>query len=223
MGACNIGGLALTNTTPSFLSGEDAAAATSQEPPRPYIQGVQRLLAQALQSCRPAMISTPARQAEGRLIALSQSCVPHVDPFAEAAFLGFAERERLAVKPAREGRSTKDDPQSCGKAQAGVFDVAGLVAWLRRRFPRYTAINVEAATGISAASVENWLQFRSQPSVEHFSLMVLAFGPSFLRASMREDADWLVRAEADAMAAELSAEIEELEQRRRELMERARV
>lgn len=205
------------------LSGEDAAAAAAPQEPMTYHSGVRLLLAQAMQASSYAMISATARQQDGRLIAMSRIRSSHAYPHPEYEPFGFAESDpvRLAIKPTREGRSAKDNPQTYGKQAAVAFDVTGCVRWLRQKFPRYTASNIEAETGISAASVENWLQYRSQPSVEHFSILVLKFGPSFLRASMKGDADWLVKAEAEAEAAELDEEIRALERRRQDLMRKA--
>lgn len=138
---------------------------------------------------------------------------------------GFAEGDpdRTRYSSARGGRSAKGSPQHCGKAPAGSFNVHGLIHWLRQKFPQYTAVNVAAATGISSATVENWLHGRSQPSIEHFALMLMTFGPSFLRAAMQTEAPWIVKAEADAIAAEIEAEIERLERRRAAvLLEKAR-
>jgi hypothetical protein len=201
-------------------SGEDVVSAASQEVP--YHSGVQLLLAQAMQASSHAMNSVTARQHDGRLIAMSR-IRSHSLPLHDFGLYGFAESEpdSLAIKPAREGRSAKENPQVYGKPTVTAFDMAGFVSWLRRRFRRYTAVSVEAATGISSASVENWLQLRSQPSVEHFAILVSTFGPSVMRAALRHDAEWLAKAEAEAIAAELEDEIRALEQRRLEILRRA--
>jgi transcriptional regulator with XRE-family HTH domain len=182
--------------------------------------GVRRLLAQALLSSQ-AMIPT-AVPSPDRLIALLRHRALFLDFGLSPAGFSEPERQRLDITTGRGGRSAKARMQSCGKDAASAFDVQGLVQWIRQKFPRYTSVNVEASTGISAATVENWLQGRSLPSIEHFSIMLMAFGPSFLRAAMSGDAPWIAKAEADALAAEIEAEIEELERRRAALMERAK-
>lgn len=185
----------LPNST--SLSGENVAPAASRADT--LHNGVRLLLAQAMQATSHAMNDAAARQQNGRLIAMSR-IRSHSLPLLDYGLTGFAEPDGLALKPAREGRCAKENPQACGKG-AAAFDLVGLACWLRRRFPRYTSVNVEAETGIAAASIENWLQYRSQPSVEYFSILVSTFGPSLLRAALRDDALWLEKAEAEALAA----------------------
>jgi len=90
--------------------------------------------------------------------------------------------------------SANSHPQRCGKPSADLFDMSGLIGWLKVRFPTSTEFHVQASTGISAASVANWLQRRSRPSAEHLSILLCAFGPSLFRAAIREPATWIERA-----------------------------
>lgn len=128
------------------------------------------------------------------------------EPSSPAFEAGLSEndlsRRHISTQNAR--KSTKDNPQGYGK-DSRAFDLEGFALWLRRRFPRYTAINVEVETGVPAGTVENWLLYRSQPSTEHFALLILRFGPGLLRASIRGEPAWLIRA---AAVAEADAEAE---------------
>lgn len=113
--------------------------------------------------------------------------------------------------------SAHSNLQTCGYPPSDLFDLAGLVGWLRTRFPTSTEYHVEAATGISAASVRNWLERRSRPSAENWSVLLCAFGPSLFAATVRRSAPWVERAceterliEIDASLAALKAERERL-------------
>lgn len=96
-------------------------------------------------------------------------------------------------------------PQSCGKISASSFDDLGFSAWLRGKFPNATSANVETLTGIPAATVENWLQRRSRPTVEYFALLAEVFGPSLLSASLTKSVRWVEK----AVAAERAVQIDE--------------
>lgn len=107
--------------------------------------------------------------------------------------------------------SADTHPQVYGNPPADLlFDLAGLVGWLKCRFPSSTGYHVEAATGISAQSVQNWLERRSRPSAEHFSILMCVFGPSLVKAAVRLPADWIERACEAERLVEIEAELHRL-------------
>ena len=193
---------------PFFHQKQDAHDAGEELAYQP--RGMDRLISNHLLDAA-AMIPANARH-RSQLIALllDTHFVLLPDGFAES------EADYHQDSAAAGGKSAKPFPQGCGKAPA-IFNVAGLSSWLLKRFPRATAVHVEAETGISAASVENWLQGRSQPSVESFSILLLNFGPALLRASLRDTAEWLERADNDQQAAEIDEAIAALQIRRQAL------
>lgn len=117
---------------------------------------------------------------------------------------------------ARWRGSARKKPQSCGKSTAIMFDVEGLISWLRERYPRSTTHHVEAETGIAAASVENWLHRRSQPSVEHFMIMLHTFGPSLLTACLRNSPGWVEQAAIQQRKREIDDQIARLQSERQQ-------
>jgi len=157
-----------------------------------------------------AMIETPVRKI-GLLIALFHHLTP---PFLSRprSHLGFFEEEPLCFQSGTgEWRTAAGKkPQTCGKPTAVLFDVTGMIAWLRERFPRATIHCVEAETGIPAATVENWLHRRSQPSVEHFTILISTFGPSLLKASLSKPQIWIDTAAALERRREIDAQIASL-------------
>lgn len=103
-------------------------------------------------------------------------------------------------------------PQASGKKSAKMrFDICGLIDWLRCRYPRATSINVAADTGIPAATVDNWLQGRSAPSIAHFSEMLAIYGPPLLEASFTRPTSWVTEAARMFKRAELNATIMRLQ------------
>lgn len=103
-------------------------------------------------------------------------------------------------------------PQTRGKKSAKMrFDICGLIDWLRCRYPRSTSVNVEADTGIPAATIDNWLQGRSTPSVSHFSELLAVYGPPLLEASFTRPSSWVTEAARVFKRAELSATIMRLQ------------
>ncbi|MCA1490117.1 hypothetical protein I6F11_04185 [Ensifer sp. NBAIM29] len=131
-------------------------------------------------------------------------------------FVGLQDDEPLCFEEStgRPRISAGKAPQNCGKTAAMMFDVAGLISWLKDRFPRSTIHHVEAETGIPAASVENWLHRRSQPSVQHFSILMQVYGPSLLAACFKSPPKWLREAAMFQRRRELDAQIAQLEQER---------
>ena len=134
----------------------------------------------------------------------------------ELMFVGLQEDDPLCFKQSTDHARTSagKNPQNCGKSAATMFDVAGLVSWLKDRFPRSTIHHVESETGIPAASVENWLHRRSQPSVQHFSILVQVYGPSLLAACYQSPPKWLSEAARNQRRRELEAQIAKLEKER---------
>ncbi len=130
--------------------------------------------------------------------------------------LGFSEEDPRRfdnVTPQRLVSAGKN-PQRCGAGPSTLFDVGGLIDWLRKKFPRATTYHVEAKTGIPAASVENWLHRRSQPSVQHFSILIAVFGPALLAASMPRAPSWVEEAVQKQRRREIDAQIEMLQRER---------
>lgn len=134
---------------------------------------------------RKAMIAPSVRDA--RLIALSPDFAPWADQ-------GFCEDSPPCFERStgRLRGSGSGDPQVYGyRAVRQRFDLDGLVDWLRRRYPQSTGHNVEAEAGIAAATVENWLLRRSQPSAAHFVALLHVFGPALLEACMHRPPGWV--------------------------------
>jgi hypothetical protein len=161
---------------------------------------------------RQAMIGYP-RVRNTPLIALPSNAAR---PF------GFCEIETPRFQDAAKGGrgSASSFPQGCGKFAAFTRD--GLVDWLRQEYPRSTCQNVEAETGIPAATVENWLIGRSRPTVDHFVRLIFVFGPALLQTSVTRPAGWMERAAQTERALELDQEIERLRLERDKLRQVAR-
>ncbi|UXS01117.1 hypothetical protein [Agrobacterium tumefaciens] len=129
---------------------------------------------------------------------------------------GFSEEDHQRFDNATSRRTVSAGkiPQSCGTGSSPLFDVTGLIDWLRKKYPRSTTFHVEAKTGIPAASVENWLHRRSQPSVQHFSILIAVFGPSLLAASFPKPPMWVSEAVQAQRRREIDAQIEMLQRER---------
>jgi len=134
--------------------------------------------------------------------------------------VGLFEDEPQSLQYGAKGwrGSARNRPQLYGKNPALLFDVEGLTAWLREKFPRSTIHHVEAETGIPAASVENWLHRRSQPSVEHFMILLSAFGPSLLYACLRQTPAWVEQAAKQERAREIDEQIAKLQGERQQVV-----
>lgn len=158
-----------------------------------------------------AMIETPVRK-NSLLIALLHHLTPPFFSGPRYSHLGFFEEEPLCFQSGTGGWRTSagKKPQTSGKQTSVLFDITGLIAWLRDRFPRATVHCVEAETGISAATVENWLHRRSQPSVEHFTTLISVFGPSLLKACLSKPQIWIDTAAALERRREIDAQIAKL-------------
>ena len=130
--------------------------------------------------------------------------------------LGFSEEDprRFDNVTPRRLASAGKNPQRCGTGSSAQFDVDGLIDWLRKKYPRATTYHVEAKTGIPAASVENWLHRRSQPSVQHFSILITVFGPALLAASIKKPPSWVSEAVQSQRRREIDAQIEMLQRER---------
>ncbi|AAL49594.1 unknown [Sinorhizobium phage PBC5] len=197
------------------------AVSTSLFSPQPLTFLSEGLSLSALRKAWQAMIAPldPVRNTSDpcrRLIAL---LTPRRAPASIAQglmFVGLQDDEPLCFQEStiQARTSAGKTPQICGKSAATMFDVAGLISWLKDRFPRSTIHHVEAETGIPAASVENWLHRRSQPSVQHFSILMQVYGPSLLAACFKSPPKWLSEAARSQRRLELEAQIAELEKER---------
>lgn len=166
------------------------------------------VLSAFLRSALQAMIAAPVRF-QNRLIAL----LPHRRaPHSKGhSFSGFHEEDPLRFHGTAPRRiSAGKKPQDCGKQAAVLFDLDGFARFLRGRYPRSTVHHVEAATGISAASVENWLHRRSQPSVQHFSILIQTFGPALLAACLTCPPPWVSEAVQTQRRREIDAQVAKL-------------
>ncbi len=164
-----------------------------------------------------AMIATPVR-IHHRLIALFTSAKAPL-PASNLKGLHFHglcddDTPRYYSGPERRHVSAGKVPQVRGKSSALVFDVAGLVTWLKDRHPRSTIHHVEAETGIPSASVENWLHRRTLPSVQHFSILLRTYGPSLLAACFPDPPDWVDEAARLERRREIDQQIARLERER---------
>jgi hypothetical protein len=69
--------------------------------------------------------------------------------------------------------------------------IIGLGRFLRAKHPRDTAAYVEAETGVSAGTVEKWLQGIAFPRAKHQFALIAAYGPSAFAAMMPSAPRWL--------------------------------
>ncbi len=96
-----------------------------------------------------------------------------------------------------------------------------IIAFLRDQHPLKTAENVAADTGLSAETVQTWIDRGSAPNVVGMIYLVGAYGPEFLAAAMGDRApQWLTAAGQDAELARLDAEMAALKARREALANR---
>lgn len=198
------------------------ALSTSLFPPQSiddlFHQIADRLSASAaLRMAWQAMIATPVRKTNRLIALLTHAHAPSSAHNSKGLmFSGLSEDDPPRFDNGAGSRrvSAGKNPQSCGKGSALVFDVAGLIGWLKARFPRSTDHHVSADTGIPAASVENWLHRRSQPSVQHFSILLKVYGPSLLAASFKSPPGWVDEAARSERRREIEAQIARLERER---------
>lgn len=125
--------------------------------------------------------------------------------------------------------SALNERQLCRKSLAALpkepatlpeasFDMAGLIGWLKSRFPTSTEFHVASATGIQSDSIGNWIRQRSRPSAEHLSILLCVFGPSLFRACIRHQANWIDRACEAERLDEIDQQISRLNSERAALM-----
>lgn len=93
-----------------------------------------------------------------------------------------------------------------GPKQDHVFTSAPERAaeFLRGAHPSKTAEQVEARTGIAAATVKKWLIGHSAPSCIAMARLISAYGPEFL-AHVLPELEWLSAARRATRQAELEA------------------
>lgn len=113
--------------------------------------------------------------------------------------------------------TTTLNPQVCGRTPSKLFCREALIAFLRQQFTESIGYNVEAVTAIPAATVENWLQRRSSPTLEHAMRLIVVFGPRLLRQVCTADLDWLADAERAQALYDIDREMAALRARREKL------
>lgn len=74
-------------------------------------------------------------------------------------------------------------PQACGLSPATPLDLDALALFLRRRHRFGVAGAVSHRTGIAEATIENWLQRRSRPSLENFLRLSAVYGVALIDAA----------------------------------------
>ena len=86
--------------------------------------------------------------------------------------------------------------------------------FLRRVYPRKTADEVSAITGISVKTVATWLDGTSCPGGVAFARLTAVYGPDFLRAVLPNCPRWLDDAQKAERQRRIDAEIAALEAER---------
>lgn len=111
-------------------------------------------------------------------------------------------------------KTTNLPPQGSGHAHATLFDLEGMLAYLRKSYPNNVGHNVEALTGIPAATVDNWMQRRSSPQRDHLMSLIAAYGPPFLKACYAREPEWMPAALQGWRLDQINQEIAALERER---------
>ncbi|MGE0845518.1 MAG: hypothetical protein AB7L41_04560 [Flavobacteriaceae bacterium] len=131
-------------------------------------------------------------------------------------------------QPCPEKRATlprKGLPALAGRLGARIagalVDGPALAAFLRRRHPFDTAWKVADVTGIPMETVRNWLRLRAAPSASNFWTLAEHYGPDLVAASVRHAPGWLDTACRAEEHRRLSAELQDLQARLRELEEQS--
>lgn len=164
-----------------------------------------------LRSAWQAMIATPVRLQHSLIALLTHRRAP-VSRYQGPILSGFCEEDPVCFQHgtgsgvSSAGKKARD----CGKQAAVLFDPDGFADFLRGRYPRSTIHHVSAETGIPAASVENWLHRRSQPSVQHFSILIQTFGPALLAACLTCPPPWVAEAVQTQRRREIDAQLARL-------------
>ncbi|GJE03597.1 hypothetical protein [Methylobacterium isbiliense] len=83
-----------------------------------------------------------------------------------------------------------DRPESWTAWQTQI-DAAGMVRWLRERYPAKTATHVAADLGAPVDTVAKWLAREALPNGRMLVLMICVYGPEFLAALLHTPPDWL--------------------------------
>ncbi len=108
-------------------------------------------------------------------------------------------------------------------ARTTGIDGEALARFLRRRHPHGTAGYVATVTGIAEATIKDWLQLRTRPSVPHFMRLVEApvYGAALIAACWPACPDFVTGAALEAEANDLRAAISAAERRLNEIARRA--
>lgn len=95
---------------------------------------------------------------------------------------------------------------------SGVEASERITAYLRKRFPIKTVDNVAADTGLSSNTVRKWFSRESNPSAAAVFLLIRAYGPEFLCATLKHAPAWLDSAARAQKIADIDAQMEALKQ-----------
>ncbi|GJD66429.1 hypothetical protein [Methylobacterium frigidaeris] len=87
------------------------------------------------------------------------------------------------------------------------IDAAGMVRWLKARYPAKTAACVAADLNVPLDTVTKWLARENLPNGRTLVLMICVYGPEFLAALLRDPPDWLDLAASEADQARLMAQL----------------
>ncbi|MFH6780918.1 hypothetical protein [Methylobacterium sp. MA0201] len=87
------------------------------------------------------------------------------------------------------------------------IDAAGMVRWLKARYPAKTAACVAADLNVPLDTVTKWLARENLPNGRTLVLMICVYGPEFLAALLRDPPDWLDLAANEADQARLMAQL----------------
>ena len=95
---------------------------------------------------------------------------------------------------------------TCGRIRARTF-AERVADFLRAQHPQKTAQSVQAATGLSAATVRKWLEQGNTPSGEAMLALSKSYGPELLCAAYPEDQDaWFFEVARQQEQARLEAQ-----------------
>lgn len=87
------------------------------------------------------------------------------------------------------------------------IDAAGMVRWLKARYPAKTAACVAADLNVPLDTVTKWLARENLPNGRTLVLMICVYGPEFLAALLRDPPNWLDLAANEADQARLMAQL----------------
>ena len=114
------------------------------------------------------------------------------------------------VKPSGQSMTKYPGSRMTLRVKSSADVGARICNFLRSRYPRKTADEVSADTGIAMTTIASWLERSAVPGGVAILTLIDCYGAEFLAAALPRQAGWLSRAACDAQRERLEADIASL-------------